>query len=46
MFLIISHITHTYLHPFYRMPDIQLSTAGPPAHQVIQITDDTNKGKV
>ena len=43
MFLIITHI---YLHPIYKKPQIQLSIAGSPTdHQVMQITDDTHKCK-
>ena len=44
MFLIITHI---YLHPIYNEPLIQLSTAGSPSpsHQVMQITNDTNRWK-
>ena len=45
MLLIITHMTHIYLHPIYKMPLIQLSRAGSPAHQVMQITDDANKCK-
>ena len=40
MFLIITHI---YLHPIYKKPQIQLSTAGSAAQQVLQITDDTKR---
>ena len=42
MFLIITHIIHIYLHLIYNMPQIQFSTTGFPAHQVMPITDDTN----
>ena len=46
MFLVITHITHIYnLHPIYNMPQIQLSTTGSSAHQVMPITDDTNSCK-
>ena len=45
MFLIITHITDIYLHLIYKKPLIQLSTTGSPAHQVMQITDDTNTCK-
>ena len=45
MFIIITHITHIYLHPIYNMPQIQLSTSGFPAHQEMPITDDTNRCK-
>ena len=30
MFLIITHNTHIYLHPIYKVPQIQLCTAGSP----------------
>ena len=45
MFLIITHITHAYLHPIYKMPQIQLSTKGSPPRQVMPITDYTNRCK-
>ena len=45
MFLIITHIAHTYLHTIYKMPQIQLSTTSSPAHQAMPITDNTNRCK-
>ena len=45
MFLVITHITHIYLHPIYNMPPIQLSTPGFFAHQVMPITDEWNRCK-
>ena len=45
MFLIITHIIHIYLHLIYNMPQFPLSTTDFPAHQVMQITNDTNRCK-
>ena len=40
------HPHQSHLHPIYKEPLIQFSTAGSPAQQVMQITDDTKQMQI